>query len=274
MPYESIVIGTDGSETAARARKVASELARAIDATLVIVSGYEEPDPLLVEEWKRQAPKDMWWKLASSAVADEVVLKASKVAAAEGTKVETQVQEGNPADILIDVAATKGAGLIVVGNKGMASGKRFLLGSVPNRVSHHAPCDVLIVRTVEKREKGLFENMLIGTDGSNTASKALEKAYTLAGATGAKPSVIFVGEPDKGRAVLKEASERGPGEIETFLEEGNPAEKICDTAESKSFDLIVIGNKGMTGARRFLLGTVPNQVSHYSPTDTLIVKTT
>ncbi len=120
----------------------------------------------------------------------------------------------------------------------------------------------------------MFHNMLIGTDGSDTASKALAKAYELSKATGAQPSVIFVGNPNRGEPVLKEASERAPTEIETFLEEGDPAEKICDVADSKSFDLIVIGNKGMTGRRRFLLGTVPNQVSHYSPTDTLIVKTT
>jgi nucleotide-binding universal stress UspA family protein len=45
------------------------------------------------------------------------------------------------------VAETEGADLIVVGNKGMTGARRFLLGNVPNKVSHHAPCSVLIVRT-------------------------------------------------------------------------------------------------------------------------------
>ena len=56
-------------------------------------------------------------------------------------------RQGDPADAILDVAEEQGADLIVVGNKGMTGAKRFLLGSVPNKVSHHAPCSVLIVRT-------------------------------------------------------------------------------------------------------------------------------
>ena len=52
-----------------------------------------------------------------------------------------------PRTRFLDVAEEQGAELIVVGNKGMTGAKRFLLGSVPNKVSHHAPCSVLIVRT-------------------------------------------------------------------------------------------------------------------------------
>ena len=59
----------------------------------------------------------------------------------------TFAREGDPADAILDVAEERGADLIVVGNKGMTGAKRFLLGSVPNKVSHHAPCSVLIIRT-------------------------------------------------------------------------------------------------------------------------------
>ena len=55
--------------------------------------------------------------------------------------------KGDAADAILDVAEEQAADLIVVGNKGMTGAKRFLLGSVPNKVSHHAPCSVLIVRT-------------------------------------------------------------------------------------------------------------------------------
>ena len=64
-----------------------------------------------------------------------------------GIEVETFAREGDPADAILDVAEERGADLIVVGNKGMTGAKRFLLGSVPNKVSHHAPCSVLIIRT-------------------------------------------------------------------------------------------------------------------------------
>jgi nucleotide-binding universal stress UspA family protein len=61
--------------------------------------------------------------------------------------VETFAREGDPADAILDVAEEREADLIVIGHKGMTGARRFLLGSVPNKVSHHAPCSVLIVRT-------------------------------------------------------------------------------------------------------------------------------
>ena len=66
---------------------------------------------------------------------------------AAGVEAEPHPREGDPADAILDVAEEIGADLIVVGNKGMTGAKRFLLGSVPNKVSHHAPCSVYIVRT-------------------------------------------------------------------------------------------------------------------------------
>jgi nucleotide-binding universal stress UspA family protein len=71
----------------------------------------------------------------------------AKAATAGVLEVETFARQGDAADAILDVAEEQGANLIVIGNKGMTGAKRFLLGSVPNRVSHHAPCSVLIVRT-------------------------------------------------------------------------------------------------------------------------------
>ena len=68
---------------------------------------------------------------------------------AGGVKVKTVMREGEPADAIVDVAEEEKVGLIIVGNRGMTGAKRFLLGSVPNNVSHHAPCSVLIVHTTD-----------------------------------------------------------------------------------------------------------------------------
>jgi nucleotide-binding universal stress UspA family protein len=80
------------------------------------------------------------------------------------------------------------------------------------------------------------------------------------------------------QAVLDGEAERikatGVGEVGTFAREGDPADAILDVAEEKRADLIVVGNKGMTGARRFLLGSVPNKVSHHAPCNVMIVRTT
>jgi len=62
-------------------------------------------------------------------------------------EIKTAVDSGDPAEMLIDTAENSGGDLIVVGSKGMTSAKRFILGNVPNKVSHHAPCDVVIVHT-------------------------------------------------------------------------------------------------------------------------------
>lgn len=122
----------------------------------------------------------------------------------------------------------------------------------------------------------MYTKIMSATDGSKTASKAVDLAANLARSIGAELLLIHVGDPDKGRGVLDEAVKKyGDGlKTSTMTVSGDPAEMICETAESESVDLIVVGNKGMTGAKRFLLGSVPNNVSHHSPCNVLIVKTT
>ena len=94
------------------------------------------------------APKDVQW--AINPHEDVLALLEQARANARGagvTEVETFARQGDAADAILDVAEEQRCDLIVVGNKGMTGAKRFLLGSVPNKVSHHAPCSVLIVRT-------------------------------------------------------------------------------------------------------------------------------
>jgi nucleotide-binding universal stress UspA family protein len=61
--------------------------------------------------------------------------------------VQTHTRAGDPADVLVAAANEFGADLVVVGNRGMSGVRRFVLGSVPNKVSHHCPCSLLIVDT-------------------------------------------------------------------------------------------------------------------------------
>jgi nucleotide-binding universal stress UspA family protein len=63
-------------------------------------------------------------------------------------------------------------------------------------------------------------------------------------------------------------------QVETYARQGDPADAILDVAEENNADLIVVGNKGMTGAKRFLLGSVPNKVSHHAPSSVMIIRTT
>ena len=145
--FSSIVVGTDGSETAGEAVREAIELAKRTDSTLALVSAYEPVSDTRLREERRDVPKDLEWMVNPREDVDHTLGEAERLAKAAGVPVAKHAREGDPADAILDVAEEIGAGLIVVGNKGMTGAKRFLLGSVPNKVSHHAPCSVLIIRT-------------------------------------------------------------------------------------------------------------------------------
>lgn len=146
--FGSIVVGTDGSQTAATAVDEAVALAKALGAKLEIVSAYEPVAAGRLRDERGQAPADVQWMVSPREDVDNTLRAAAEAAAAAGvTAVATHARQGDPADAILDVAEEQGSDLIVVGNKGMTGAKRFLLGSVPNKVSHHAPCSVLIVRT-------------------------------------------------------------------------------------------------------------------------------
>ena len=144
----SIVVGTDGSETAEKAVREAAALASQLGAAIEIVSAYAPSSNQRLREEARQAPEDMQWDVTPRADVDAKLRDAKEIAEGAGVEqVTVHAREGDPADAILDVAEENKADLIVVGNKGMTGAKRFLLGSVPNKVSHHAPCSVLIVRT-------------------------------------------------------------------------------------------------------------------------------
>jgi nucleotide-binding universal stress UspA family protein len=140
--YSKILVGTDGSETASEAVRQAVELARVHGSEVVVVHGCKTttaaPDvgfggPGVDVEALRDAGHQI--------LADAAARHGSDV------KLRTELREGDPAETILDAAEDEGADLIVVGNRGMRGAKRFLLGSVPNRIAHHAPCNVLIVHT-------------------------------------------------------------------------------------------------------------------------------
>lgn len=145
--FRSIVVGTDGSETAEEAVRQATDLAKTVGATLEIVSAYEPVPAQRLREERREAPEDLQWAVNPREDVDVTLQAAAAPARDAGVSVNIYARQGDPADAILDVAEERDADLIVIGNKGMRGAKRFLLGSVPNKVSHHAPCSVLIIRT-------------------------------------------------------------------------------------------------------------------------------
>ena len=147
-PFHSILVGTDGSTTAGSAVARAIELASDVGAKLVVVSAFEPAQVQRKVLDQLDAPEDVAWTLGPHEYVLGVLETAADDAKAGGvSEVATFERQGDAADAILDVAEEQGCDLIVVGNQGMKGARRFLLGSVPNKVSHHAPCSVLIVRT-------------------------------------------------------------------------------------------------------------------------------
>jgi nucleotide-binding universal stress UspA family protein len=145
--FTRIVVGTDGSETAAEAVRQAVDLAKLAGAQLSIVSAYEPVSKRRVEGEKLDVPADVQYEIGPREDVNLVLDTAAAEAKKQGVEVQTHPVEAEPAEAILNVAEETKADLIVVGNKGMTGARRFLLGSVPNNVSHHAPCSVIIVRT-------------------------------------------------------------------------------------------------------------------------------
>jgi nucleotide-binding universal stress UspA family protein len=144
--YRRVVVGTDGSKTAEQAVREAAELASATGAELIVVTAFMA-DPAMANA-REEAPDEIKWRITDVGLAEEHADTARHLAHEAGVgKVRVRAESGDAAEVLVGVAEDTGADCIVVGSRGMTSATRFVLGSVPNRVSHHAPCDVLIVRT-------------------------------------------------------------------------------------------------------------------------------
>jgi nucleotide-binding universal stress UspA family protein len=139
--FENIVVGTDGSATAEVALRQAAELAKTNGAVLHVVSAYRPRAPQTVG-----SPGEQWLVVPEDRL-EAVLEEAASLGRIYGVKVEVHGSKGDPASAIVRVAKDVGADVVVIGNKGMQGAKRFILGSVPNKVAHSAPCAVLIIKT-------------------------------------------------------------------------------------------------------------------------------
>jgi nucleotide-binding universal stress UspA family protein len=140
--FETVVVGADGSDTAAEAVRVATELVKLTGGRLHIVTAYKP------QQLRSPAGEEFAKSLSTHDLAASVLDDLASRARTGGVEVETHQQPGDPADAICEVATQVKADVIVVGNKGM-TGVRRVLGSVPNSVAHQAPCAVLIAFTTD-----------------------------------------------------------------------------------------------------------------------------
>jgi nucleotide-binding universal stress UspA family protein len=255
MAYKRIVLATDGSPTAETAERVAASLAAATKGTLTVAHAYSDPTR-----------------------AEPAVARALRIAEGAGVKVEVALSPEDPVDAIVATAEERDADVIVTGSRGLFKEEQ-LIGSVVRRLVTHAPCDVLLTRS--RAEPGRvaaaapYRRILLATDGSATADRAARKAFALAKRLEASVTLVFVGHPKTGELVLGDtAATIGEGQpVGLLILDGDPADQIIATAGQEGFDLVVVGNKGMTGARAMVLGSVPRDVAEFAPCDVLVART-
>jgi nucleotide-binding universal stress UspA family protein/nitrite reductase/ring-hydroxylating ferredoxin subunit len=251
VAYKRILFGTDGTARAAASSHVATGLAKAGKAELIVAHVWERPE-------------------GAQAVLDAAVTSAQEAGV---KKVKGELYGGRPpADVLVELAEQRDVGLVVV------SGGRSKteIGPTADRLSHRAPRDLLIAMDVERGDADrLYRHVLIATDGSATADRAARKGFDLAESVGASVTLAFVGHPATGKLVTDDtvAVYGADADCDVVLRRGDPAEEIIAVARDKGADLIVIGNKGMTGAKRFFLNLVPEKVVDLTDRDVLVART-
>ena len=141
---KTIAVGTDGSATATKAVEFALDLAERSKAKVVFISSYRPVSESRLRREQEEAPQDVQWSINPAEDVEATLRDAEELAEQRGLKWTSEAREGDPADVLVDLATEHDADLLVIGNKGM---QRRVLGSVPNSVSHKAKCSVMIVKT-------------------------------------------------------------------------------------------------------------------------------
>ena len=141
---KTVAVGTDGSDTAAKAVDFAIDLAARYEAGIVFLSAYKAASEERRQRESRDAPEDVQWQFSASEDVDPSLRDAEESAEERGLNAKSEAKEGEPSKVLVELAEKHNADVLVIGNKGM---DRKVLGSVPNTVSHKATCSVFIVKT-------------------------------------------------------------------------------------------------------------------------------
>jgi nucleotide-binding universal stress UspA family protein len=203
---------------------------------------------------------------------EDILRAAADRARNHDVDAQTLHRQGAVAESIVAAAAELRADLMVIGDHGMEPAGRFSLGGLPGEVAHHSPVDILVVRTPDPTREHSYRRVLLATDGSLTAHQATRHGYALAQALGAEVSLIYVGDELIGDIVLRDTAARLDGDgIEQIVTKGNAAVQI--SRHAGNYDLVVVGNKGMTGSRRYIQRVVPSRVAHEAGSDVLIVRT-
>jgi len=293
-----ILLATDGSPEAERALGTATMLSQKLGAELHLVCVEPMPDPLSWPEARIMSPE------LRGDIRERAEDKARKMLEGQVEKIRemdakvfgVHAVAGRPDTEIVRVAEEVGAGLMVLGSRGLGPVRRAVMGSVSLSVVHHSHCSVLVVRG---EDAGLPGPILLAVDGSEQARVAAEAAAEISASTGSGLHVVFVmptAEHLYGRHLysneLKQSvREQAEDDVRAFLDEqvgwieahggkvedthmavGRPDAEIVKLAEELGAGLTVVGNRGLGGVRRSLVGSVSNSVVRHAHGPVLVVR--
>lgn len=271
--YSEVLVGTDGSSTANLAVRAAARLATALDVPLTIATSWHRdlPDPPVPSEEAKYpggsaSGTEAMWATTTASDAAGIAREAG------ATEVHQQTPEGSPAAALVELSDEREGCLVVVGTVGLGRRSERLVGNVPHQLSHHSHRDLLLIRSTDDHTR--WGTVALATDGSETANRACGRGVAIADALDLDATLLTVArDQPSGDAILDAAAAALPDR--DYGRKVAVGSHVADTlAEAASaYDLLVIGNKGMSGPSR-LLGSIANRVTHAIPTDVLLVNTT
>ena len=208
-------------------------------------------------------------------------------------QMEALVCEGEPHDVVVDIANSKKADLIAMGTHGRKGFKKLFMGSVTSRVIVSSPCDVLVVNKPCEQCEGKYNSILFSYDGSEFSKKALKRTCELAKSDGSEITALYViphyevfitsGMEESmihdAEKIMEDAKKIASGhgvEIKTEIVEEHvaekAAEKIVETANRLKSNLIIRGTHGWTGINKAMIGSIAEDVIINASCPVLIIK--
>ena len=295
---DRILLATDGSPEAERALGMAVTLSEKLGKELHLVSVEPMPDPLSWPEARIMSPElrgDIRER-AEQAARKLLEDQAEKTKGMGLSVAGVHAVAGRPDAEIVRVAEEVGAGLVVLGSRGLGPVRRAVMGSVSLSVVHHSHGCVLVVREEGGEPPG---PILLAVDGSEQARVAAQAAAEISASTGSGLHVVFVtptaehlyGHHYYTRELQEAIKEQAEGDVRTFLDEqagwlegrggkvedthmavGRPDAKIVELAEGLGVGLTIVGSRGLGGVRRALLGSVSDSVVRHAHGSVLVVR--
>lgn len=280
-----ILLATDGSEEAELAARTAIDLADRTGSELHVVNVLVMPPESLRHPVGTASARDEFER-SERARFDELV---GRLDTSGGTVGGAHFRVGSPDTEIVAQAEEVGAGLVVLGSRGLGAMRRALMGSVSDSVVRHAPCPALVVR---EYPLAFPTKILLATDGSEEAKLAASTAAELAASTDSELHVVTVGpflptmfapteeEPGRLAREARRTLDEQAGMIEAsggrvaqaHLRLGGAAEEIVALAEDVGAGLIAMGSRGRGGIRRALMGSVSERVVHHAHCAVMVIR--